>query len=83
MSARPTAKQLHTNRKNLAKRIRDNKSDRFILEGTKEEIANKFGNVTTNKNGSHIFVKGQLYKIDFTETSAVFHSRPINPFNLD
>lgn len=81
MTTRLTPKEIHTNRRNLSKRINNSKTDSFILDGTKDVICNKFGNVNTTDDTSTIIIKGQLYKIEFGPESAVVHTRPIDPFN--
>lgn len=73
---RTTEKQRHVNRKNLVKRITNHEGESFEIEGSHDELVNKFGQILS-KEGKHIIVlKGIIYRIIFHETSATLYTKP-------
>lgn len=73
---RITEKQRHINRKNLRTRVLNHDGESFVIEGSQDEIVNKFGQVLS-KEGKHIIVlKGVAYRIIFRETEATLYTKP-------
>lgn len=73
---RTSEKQRHANRKNLRQRVINHDGESFEIEGTHDDIVNKFGQVLS-KDGKHIIVlKGVVYRIVFNGSSAVLYVKP-------
>lgn len=77
-NARVTPKQRHANIRNLAQRIRENKTKDFVIAGTKDDIVNRFGNVLTKDDRTIIVVKGKIYSLVFSDIGAILNTTPID-----
>lgn len=76
LPTRITEKQRHTNRKNLNKRIQNTTDESFTIDGTKDAIINKFGQVLCKDSRYIIVLKGEVYRIVFGEHSATIYTKP-------
>lgn len=73
---RITDKQRHINRRNLNKRIQVSTDEFIVIDGTRDEIINKFGQIL-NKEGRYIIVlKAVVYRIIFNEKNATIYTTP-------
>lgn len=80
MTHRFTPKEIHTHRKNLAKRIQTCTDKSFMIAGSEALIRSKYGNVVTENSNSTLAVKGKIYKIKFVDDHAIVYTKPIDPF---
>lgn len=76
---RITEKQRHTNRRNLVTRITNHDGESFTIDGTKDAIVDKFGQVMTKEGKYLIVLKGQAYRITFDKTFATLYTKPFDP----
>lgn len=76
LPVRTTEKQRHVNRRNLNKRIQNTSDESFTIDGTKDEIINKFGQILHKDSRYIIVLKGEVYRIIFGERSATIYTKP-------
>lgn len=73
---RTTEKQRHINRKNLLKRLKSHEGKSFVIEGSHDEIVNKFGQILSKEGKYIIVLKGVAYRIVFHDTNATLYTKP-------
>lgn len=73
---RLTEKQRHINRRNLNRRIQASNDESIVIDGTRDEIINKFGQILKKEGRYIIVLKAVIYRINFNEKNATIYTTP-------